>query len=345
MTVLFLVAGVVLIGLALVDALQTTVSASGGGPLTTRLARGLWQAALALHRPDSGSHRLLAAMGVAILLSVFLLWIVLLWGGYLLLFSAEPGAVVHASSGAPATFWERVYFTGFTVSTLGMGDFVPRGAAWRVLTAFASLNGLFLVTLSITYLLPVLSAVVAKRRLAATIDNLGRTPAQIVVHGWDGESLSSLEQPLAQLVPLIELHAQRHLAYPVLHFFHSTEERAAAGPRVAALSEALRLIEHLPAGVQPPPAVVHAARQAVDGFLSTLSSAFIQHAEQASDPPPDSASVRTLRAAGLPVEETIRDPQTGTSSEEGRRRRLLHAFIRDDGWTWDHVTTLDAADP
>jgi hypothetical protein len=67
-----------LVAAALVDALQTTVSAAGAGPLTTRLARGLRQGALALHRraAPAGRPRLLAAMGI--LLSAFSLWVLLL---------------------------------------------------------------------------------------------------------------------------------------------------------------------------------------------------------------------------------------------------------------------------
>ena len=172
MQTLLLALGIAVIGGVFLDALWTTVAAAGGGPLTTRLARGLWSGALRAHR-RSGSHGLLAAMGTVILMSAIVSWITLLWAGYLLVFSAGDAAVVHASTGAPAGFWERVYFTGYTLSTLGMGDFVPQGSAWRVVTALASLSSLFLVTLSITYLVPVLSAVAAKRQIAALIADIG----------------------------------------------------------------------------------------------------------------------------------------------------------------------------
>ena len=46
MDVLLIFLGVLLIGTVFVDALWTTVAAAGGGPLTTRLARGLWSGAL-----------------------------------------------------------------------------------------------------------------------------------------------------------------------------------------------------------------------------------------------------------------------------------------------------------
>lgn len=328
MKTLLLLLGVLIIGAVFVDALWTTVAAAGGGPLTTRLARGLWGAALRLHR-RSGRHRLLALMGPVILMSAILLWIALLWAGYLLVFSAGDAAggaaaVVHASTGAPASFWERVYFTGYTISTLGLGDYVPRGDAWRVATALASLSGLFLVTLSITYLVPVLSAVAAKRQIAALVADLGMTPAAILERAWDDEGRFALGGALTQLAPMIELHAQRHLAYPVLHFFHSRHAREAVAPRLAALDEALLVIAAaaLREGTSVPlPA--HVARQAIGGVLKTLDTAFIRESETA--PPLDARheDAAALRAA----------------ADNEARRRLLLAFVRDDGWTWDDVVT------
>lgn len=344
-------AGALVVALTLFDALRTTIAVGGGGPLTNRLAHDLWEGALRWHRRrrregregDGSSHALLARMGPLILLCIVVGWIVLLSVGYLMLYSAEPGSVVSAKTGAPASFWERLYFTGFTVSTLGIGDFVPKGAPARVLTVFASLSGLFVVTLAITYLIGVISAVVAKRRLAASIAGLGMTPEEILQAGWDGKSLASLEQPLVSLAEAVEAHAQRHLAYPVLHFFHSAEPRKAVGPRVAALSEALRLMRAMPEETRPPPASTHAARSAIDGFLGTLRSSFVPRGE-GLDAPARRNTGETLRNAGLPVSDASArdhagdDSEGDTGGEEERRRHLLRALVKDDGWTWANVT-------
>jgi hypothetical protein len=342
------IAGVLLIATALYDALRTTIAVGGGGPLTMWLAHGFWKGALRWHRrqgaerPEGSSHGLLARMGPLILLGVIITWIVLLGAGYLLLYSAAPETVVNAKTDAPADFWERLYFTGFTVSTLGVGDYIPKGAGARALTVFASLSGLFVMTLSITYLIPVVSAVVEKRQLAASIAGLGETPQDILHVGWDGESLSSLEQPLVNLADRIELHAQRHLAYPVLHFFHSAESRQAIGPRVAALSEALRLIGQMPREAQPPPAAPRAVRSAIDGFLRTLRSSFVpQHKERQL---PDADGAETLRRLGLPVSDGRKErrglgagEQKGIEEQE-RRRYLLRMFVEYCGWRWTDVT-------
>lgn len=336
-----LAAGAFLVAAALFDALRTTIGAGGGGPITNRLAHGLWHAALRWHRRarrngGAGRHQLLTRVGPAALIGVVSTWVLLLVLGYFLVLSADPSSVASASTGAPASVWERLYFAGFTVSTLGMGDFVPKGAAWRALTAFASLSGFFVMTLTVTYAIPVVSAVVAKRRLAASIAGLGKTPEPILRGGWNGETLASLEQPLVNLASEIEMHTQRHLAYPVLHVFHTQNERTAIGPRVAALSEALRLIGHLPEASRPPPAATRAARRAIDGYLGTLHASFVPARDQLDAP--DRPVAESLRAAGLLASGEEALPAGEKDDEQERRRRLLRALVEDDGWTWADVT-------
>ncbi len=324
--------GVALIALAMLDALWTTLK-PGGGPLTDRLSQGIWQAALLVHRTRSPrSHHLLLATGMTILLMIIAVWIVLLWAGWTLLFSAETEAVVSSQTRSPAGLASRIYFTGYTLFTLGMGNYVPQGDLWELLTAAASLNGLFLVTLAITYLVPVVSAATQKRQLAAIVSDLGETPVEIVYKAWDGEGFSSLSTYLAQLTPMIELHAQRHLAYPVLHYFHSPHRRTAISPSLAALDEALLL---LAAGVQPrvrlPALAVEPAQKALAGLLATLQQQYIR----ASEETPRAPLLHELAEAGIPVvgEQAFRE----AVAEQADRRRLLRAFVRNDGWEWEEM--------
>lgn len=323
--------GVILIVVTVLDALWTTVTAAGGGPLTRSLSRLIWQGALRLHHRRQ-NHRLLIVAGAAILLAILTMWIVLLWTGYVLLFSVEPGALVHSQSGAAATFWERVYFTGFTIFTLGIGDIVPQGALWRVITSLASLNGLFLITLSITYLVSVLSAVVAKRQLAGTIANLGMSPQEIVLQSLTSDRPGDLIQHLIQLIPMIEQHTQRHLAFPVLHFFHSNQPRAAVAPRLAALDEALLLLK---SGVDeenvPPAEALIPARRAVAAFLDTLQELFIAHPPT----PPPAPDTSALQKHGL---STTPDRLARAAGRTADRRRMLEVLVQDDGWTWNDVS-------
>ncbi len=270
-------AGIVLVAIAMLDVLWTTLSMTGGGPLSTGLAREIWRSVHGLrHWTGASSTRLLQLAGPGILLSSLLLWIVLLWVGWTLLFSAAPDAVRALQTGSPASLAGRVYFTGYTLFTLGIGNYVPAPGVWEIATAIASLNGLFLITLSITYLVAVLSAATRKHQLATVIATLGRTPHDIVRRAWTEESSTSFSTHLAQVVPMIEMHARSHLAYPVLHYFHSPDRRAAVSLRLAALDDALLLMKHgLAPGEPPDEETLAPAREAIGGVLSTLHGAFI----------------------------------------------------------------------
>ena len=185
--------------------------------MTSVVCRSLWAVVLRLPRPLLGSARALA--GSTLLLVVIFMWVALLWTGWLMIFSSDAGAVVHGQTGQPADFGSRIYFTGFTLFTLGVGDYVPQGVIWKFCTAAASFSGLFLITLAITYLLSVLGAVTQKRQLAAMLHDLGDSPLEIVRQSWDGESFRDLVQRLdTNIWPLLHLHTQRHHTYPIIHY-------------------------------------------------------------------------------------------------------------------------------
>jgi hypothetical protein len=335
MPVLLTVVGLSLIGFTFFDALWTTIAPYGAGPLSKRIARGCWAASLWVHRRRAGgAHGLLAFAGPALLVTGFLVWVGLLWAGWVLLFSAEPGAVVASTSNAPADLAGRVYYVGFVLFTLGTGDYVPVGGTWEVLSAIASLSGLFVVTLAITYVLSVVSAVAAKRRLAGSIHSLGDTPADLVRRAWDGSGFAGLDQHLPSLGSELEYHDQRHAAYPILHYFHSTERRTALGPAVAVLDDALLILaKGVASDARPAPAIVEPTRRTVGSFLDTLGDVFIEPSDE-PPPTPDSAAVTS---AGIPTEAA---GDFKRAVERGaHRRRLLRGLVEDGGWSWTAVVS------
>ena len=332
--------GVVLIGVTIVDAVWTTLSTGGGGPVTDRLSNWLWRGVLfARNNGSSGRHGLLTMLGTLNLLMIIGIWILLLWTGWTLLFSADPGSVLNSATRQPANLTSRIYFTGYTIFTLGIGNFVPEGGFWEVLTAIASINGLFLITLAITYLLPVVSAAAQKRQLAAVVSDLGRTPEGIVLRAWNGRDFEGITNHFAQLVPLIEGHAERHAAYPILHYFHSPSRRAAASPNLAALDEALLLMT---AGVEPdvrlPAVAIGPLQDALDGLLSVLQRQYIHDADE----PPAVPDLGVLQKAGIPV--VSMDAFRPAVARRSDHRRLFRGFVESDGWEWADVWSAERSD-
>ncbi|MBW3619846.1 MAG: potassium channel family protein [Actinobacteria bacterium] len=325
--------GAVLVLAALVDMLWTTLAVSaGGGPLTSALSHGLWERLRRVAPRRSSPHRFLQVTGLALVVTVFLVWIGLFVLGWWLLFSASPGAVREAATGATVGWLDRLYYVGFTTSTLGIGDLVAGHGWWRILTVVAAFSGLSVVTMAITYLLPVASAVVDRRTLATGISSLGARPAEIVCNAWDGGDWRALERRIEDVERQLGTLGQRHLAYPVLHYFHDVERQAAAAVSIATLDEALLLLRFgLAPGSRPHALLLHSARTSVASFLDTLSAGHIGPADEAP-PPPD---LEPLRRAGMP---TVTDDEfRAACANLDDRRRLLRAFVQDDGWSWDAV--------
>ena len=156
MSVLLTVLGSVLV-LGIMFEVLWTAGAEGAGPLTKRLGHYQWQFLLGAHRRFGGNWVLVAG-GVGVFVCTLMFWVATLWTGWSLIFWGTD-AVVAASTGAAADGTDVVYFVGYTLFTLGTGDFVPHGGVWQVLTPVASLSGLFVVTFSISYLVSIIQAI------------------------------------------------------------------------------------------------------------------------------------------------------------------------------------------
>lgn len=332
MEILLTVAGAALVLLTALDALTTTLVVGFGAGLVTRALLGaVWRIVLRVHRPDRESLALSTA-GPALLITTVGLWVVGLWVGWTLIFlGGGPGVVVATATGRPAGVLDHFYFVGFTVVTLGVGDFTASSPGWRVLTAVASFSGLFLITLAITYLLSVVSAAVARRALALQIHALGNDAAAIVRNGWAGTRLSpTFVQQIVALSGPLTTTAEQHLAYPALHYFHSRQRSTSAPLAIAELHDALLMLRSgLRPDDRPDLSVTEPVRQAITRYLETTAVTFAPGERSDAMPLPP---LEALREAGIPV---VTDEELAEEAgQHGDRRDRLRQLVRSDGWTW-----------
>jgi Ion channel len=323
--------GAAVVVLVLADVVATTLTiGTGAGPLTRRVLGPAWRVLLRLHRRDSTSAWLSTA-GTVLLMTTVLIWVALLWGGWTLVYLSDPGSLVDAATGRPVGGLDVLYYAGFTVFTLGVGDVVATTPGWRVLTAGAGFSGLFLVTLAITYLLSVVSAVVSRRTVAVQIHTLGPTATAMVVQGWTGSGFSpTFLQQLTALGERVVTVAEQHLAYPVLHYFHSRRPESAARVAIARLDDVLLLLRAAVApGVRPHPSVTVPVHRAVARYLTAAEGTSAVPRRTVAPPVP---SPRPLAEAGIP----LGDPAgwDRAAAVEVQRRRTLSRLVHADGWSW-----------
>lgn len=324
---LLVIAGLALVALTAFDVFVTTISMHGGGPVTARLSDRLWRP---LARTGRLSHRVLSWYGTAMLPIMVGTWTLLLYVGWTLVFLGYPEAVVNAPTGEPVGAGQRVYFTGYVLTTLGNGELRPGSAAWQACTVATALSGLGLITLAITFATPVINGVVQKRQVAQTITGFGSTAEEVLENAWDGTGFSALTTHLANLVPELTTLAQQHVAYPVLHYFHSEVRATALAPSIAVLDDALTLLRH---GVAPRCRIdlvtLGTAATAVGVLLGALEAAHIKSEEASPDAPP----LFLLERMGVPTVD--HDDYTRALAAMQDRRALLLAFVRSDGWSWE----------
>ncbi|MGY2077740.1 potassium channel family protein [Blastococcus sp. SYSU DS0828] len=316
------------------DVVSTTLTiGEGAGPLTRRVLTGGWRRLLRRHRRSDGRRaRQLTAAGPLLMVTTVVLWVTLFWAGWSLVFLGAE-AVGDADPRRPASVLDTIYFAGTEISTLGVGDFVATTPTWRVAAAVAAFSGLALMTLAITYLFSVMSAVVSRRALATQLHAQGGTAEEMVLGCWDGDRFSPvLTQQLLQLPAQLASLAEQHLAYPVLHFFRSRRPEAAAPLAIARLDDALLLLESaVAAPVRPPVAAVAPVRRVIDRYLSTAGSDHPVVPDDGGPPPPPCTD--RLAAAGVPLVDA--HAWQGAVDRAAGRRARLRRLVEDAGWEWD----------
>lgn len=327
MNVGYLVLGAVLLTVAVVDILWTTLWVAGGaGPLTSRLMVWTWR----LLRTIGGRNsRLLSLSGPLIFVLGLGAWIVLLWAGWTFIFASAEAVLTDSLNRGAASWSDLIYFTGYTIFTLGIGDLVPQEGVWQLGTILATASGLLFITLTVTYVLSVLDAVTQKRAFAQNVSGLGAHAAEVIRTSWTGEEFRGLELSLNSLVTELNTLTANHKAYPILHYFHSAQSDQAPVVEIAVLDDALTILEFGVSGQhRPDDLILQNARSSVQSYLALLRSSYVDPSD--GDPPePD---LGALRDAGVPV---VSDEEFASALEELReRRRTLLGLVESDTRQW-----------
>jgi len=163
-----LISGLLILILAAGDFAITTISANRTGPVTRATAAVLWSAFRRLARA-AGRDIVQPLAGPVIMCGVAFCWLVLTSLGWLLIFRSVPGSLEMKSSGAPAGWAETFAFVGSSLSTVGAANVRPASALWDNLSMIIAVNGMIVLTLSVTFVLNITQTVASGRGFAALI--------------------------------------------------------------------------------------------------------------------------------------------------------------------------------
>nr|WKN38599.1 ion channel [Tunicatimonas sp. TK19036] len=323
---------VLLLGLCIVSAggydfFYTTLSGSGAAFITRTMLILSHKIQLGLSRIFG--RKVFQLSGMLVNLGVLSVWILLIWFGLFLVFSSQPEDVVN-SGGRAATTVERLYFTGYVLSTLGLGNFKPSSPFFELLVSLFSFFGFIFFSAAMTYLLSVSSAVTHKRALALSIRNLGENPGK-VIKSLQELTLSQSYQQIVALQQMIDRHNVNHQAYPVLHYYNSSEIASALSINLTVLDEAVSML--LYSQDKPLYHELQSLRSSLDQFLRHIQEKF-RHGSKVDYP--DISWENLDLPPGLP-------PFHGSEvSALSERRKVLSDLLKSEALGWSDVYPASA---
>lgn len=318
------------------DISWTTLSASETGPLSLGVVF-LFKAIGHFFRTKIRMYRFLHGIGLVTFLFTIMIWYLLFWMSWALIFLTTSDGIVESKTGRNANPIEVIYYAGFVIFTLGIGDYRPNGGVYMILTSFAAGCGFFLVSISAAYLLSATDAIIRQRQLAGHISAIGGSPTQIIINAYNKKDISSLDSYIQTIAADIIRCGQQILCFPLIFNFYSLELVYSSAIRIAALDETLTMIECcLPENMQLSHFCVNYMKSAVVQYLNALKVVKITcHDSYPKTPIPD---VQALINYGIPVVSTEIYTAKYNDIFLVKRRKLLHSMVLDSGRKWCDVT-------
>ena len=321
---LLVILAVFVLLLTLWDVFITVFSTQGAGPLSYRWGKWIWAGLLHVHRRRP-IHRVLSLAGPFVLLSSILLWYCLIGLALLLIFSVQPDSVVHGSSNAPASLETRYYFINTTLSGLGYGDWVPSAFPWTLLATMGTLAGTVVLTVSLSYVLSVVSAAIDRKKLAQSVFGMGASVTQVIDNARLSDLRDSLKNHFLNTAGEIDHQRLKHLAYPILAYFHATSVDFSPARAVLLLADACFVLQVAAPDHRAPVGVLQVANSSIHNFAQLHASGAT--VEQDPDCPAPLLAAAVKQGAAINSEEF----KQALANYLPCRARLL-ALCRADGW-------------
>lgn len=321
--ILYLILGIILLVVGLFDFFYTTLSASYSSFISPAVSRIVHKIILA--SVYKFGRNVFSLSGLIINLIIIVVWILTIWAGLYFLYTFDAESIVD-SEGRIATSGERLYYTGFVLSTLGIGDFRPVSNFSQLLTSGFSFFGFIFFTTAMTYLISVYSAVINKRHLALAIRNLGNSPEE-VIRTLHNAQASFIYTQINSLQLKIDLVNEQYQAYPLIHYYHNVEINSSFALNVAKLDEALTIM--LSKAHSPHHKEIRFLKISMDALLKRFDE--FQNLIKMKKPVEDINWKHLGHSLEIAGKDLAEDPDIVS------RRKILSSMLQHEALNWNHV--------
>ena len=225
MSWIWVLTGIVIVTIGLVDVFLTVLNYDGFGFLSSRLYRITWTLTRLATRPlperlRSGGRSLGAPLMIPATLA---LWMVLQIVGFALIYYANITSFSY-TGGAEPTFLNAIYLSGVTLTTLGFGDITPAATVYGLLAFTQAAIGFSILTLVISYVLNIYQVLLQWNTLSANLYHQAEDSTDprsfLRAHFPDGEP-QGLAATLGNLHEKLVTYFEGLRRYPIVYYFHS----------------------------------------------------------------------------------------------------------------------------
>jgi hypothetical protein len=230
-TVLSFLAGAILVLVVVNDVFQSVIVPRAVGKrfrISFAVYRGLWKLWPLIASRFAGAKAderedFLALYAPFTLVVLLFVWTACAMLGYALI------AWAYRAGFTPPlrSFGEAIYFSGTALTTLGFGDVVGREAIPRIMSIFAAVTGLALLSITTAYFFALFGSFQSREQFVVTVGARAGSPPS----GVNLLAIAAYSETQDDLNALM-IDAQRwaasvmesHLAYPTLAYFRSSHE-------------------------------------------------------------------------------------------------------------------------
>lgn len=320
------IAGLVVIALALADVFLTVLYARmQSGFLGMRVA-GVTTKLLVWGSKPFGRWRskIVSLCGPFALVSVVAFWTAMMTLGAALAVHPVLGTFVRAEGAEPRTdFLTALYVGGSSISVVGSSGYQPETPIYRIFFLFNSALGMSFISLIVTYLMQVYTALQRRNALGLKIQALSEEKgdgAELVCRLGPRGHFESSTSVIAELSAEMSAVKESHHFYPLLVYFRFEEPYYSVSRMTHVALDALSLImstlDDRLAWVKESAGVTHLWKASML-MLKTLGGNFSDAPEEGAKPTPNDlaiwrrryeAAIARMRSAGIP---TLADTDVG----------------------------------